>query len=389
MEKFRILSLDGGGIRGMLTAFLLVELEIELKAINSNCTLTNCFDFFAGTSTGSIIACGLANEMTATQILDFYYQYGKDIFKDLDFSGILTEVLRRIKKQDPSLPLFEENGLENVLKKPNIFPESLLFKDLLKPTLITSYDTYNREAVVFVSRGKIQQDEDTESCTPEQLEKKKLEKDKYNARYATLPVWQVCRSSSAAPVAFAGYLLKDKAYLKALTQYDDKGQNNRRGDLPKELTKTPQNPEEDCIPLIDGGVVANNPALCAIAEAIENGKPLDKIFVASFGTGQVQRRISAEEATTWGGFDWVNIHNQIPLMDVFSDGSSDVTDYTAKKLLLKGNYQRIQPVITPEISTFQADKANLDKLSKAAEFYLDDCGGRARLKELAQQIVNP
>ena len=159
------------------------------------------------------------------------------------------------------------------------------------------------------------------------------------ARYATLPVWQVCRSSSAAPVAFAGYLLKDKAYLKALTQYDNEGQNNRRGDLSKELAKIPQHPEEDCIPLIDGGVVANNPALCAIAEAIENGKPLDKIFVASFGTGQVNRRISPEEATTWGGFDWVNINNQIPLMDVFSDGSSDVTDYTAKKLLLKGNYQ--------------------------------------------------
>lgn len=68
-KYFKILSLDGGGIRGMLTATLLVTLENELKTINPEHTLTNCFDFFAGTSTGSIIACGLANGMTATQIL--------------------------------------------------------------------------------------------------------------------------------------------------------------------------------------------------------------------------------------------------------------------------------------------------------------------------------
>ncbi|MBC1189457.1 patatin-like phospholipase family protein [Microcystis aeruginosa CS-558/01A06] len=377
-KNFKILSLDGGGIRGMLTATLLVTLENELKAINPEHTLTNCFDFFAGTSTGSIIACGLANGMTATQILGFYNEHGQTIFKELDlkkFSNVWPEVWRRIKEKDPSLPLFEEEGLESVLKKPNIFPETLLFKDLPKPTLVTSYDTYNREAVIFVSQGKNAQNPD----------------DKYKARYATLPVWQVCRSSSAAPVAFAGYLLKDKAYLDALTEYErPDNERIRRGDLTKDVTKTPLSlglPQEECIPLIDGGVVANNPALCAIAEAIENGKPLDKIFVASFGTGQVNRRISAEEATTWGGFDWVNIHNQIPLMDVFSDGSSDVTDYTAKKLL-KDNYKRIQPVITSDISTFQADEANLTALSRAADHYLNHCGGKERLKKLAQQLVN-
>ena len=378
-KNFRILSLDGGGIRGMLTATLLVTLENELKAINPEYNLTNCFDFFAGTSTGSIIACGLANGMTAIQILKFYQDYGQAIFKELDlkkFSNVWPEVWRRIKEKDPSLPLFEEERLESVLKQQEIFPETLLFKDLPKPTLVTSYDTYNREAVIFVSRGTVQHNEDTTNYTSEQLDKKKLEDAKYKARYATLPVWQVCRSSSAAPVAFAGYLLKDKAYLDALTDYDRPDNDRiRRGDLIKKTTTIPQHSDEKCIPLIDGGVVANNPALCAIAEAIENGKPLDKIFVASFGTGQVNRRISAEEATTWGGFDWVNIHNQIPLMDVFSDGSSDVTDYTAKKLL-KDNYKRIQPVITSDISTFQADEANLTALSRAADHYLNHCGGK-------------
>lgn len=162
-KNFRILSLDGGGIRGMLTATLLVTLENEVKAINPEYNLTNCFDFFAGTSTGSIIACGLANGMTAIQILKFYQDYGQTIFKELDlkkFSNVWPEVWRRIKEKDPSLPLFEEERLESVLKQQEIFPETLLFKDLPKPTLVTSYDTYNREAVIFVSRGTVQHNED-------------------------------------------------------------------------------------------------------------------------------------------------------------------------------------------------------------------------------------
>ncbi len=45
-KNFSILSLDGGGIRGMLTATLLVTLENEIKAINPEYNLTNCFDFW-------------------------------------------------------------------------------------------------------------------------------------------------------------------------------------------------------------------------------------------------------------------------------------------------------------------------------------------------------
>lgn len=59
-----------------------------------------------------------------------------------------------------------------------------------------------------------------------------------------------------------------------------------------------------------------------------------------------------------------------------------------QKKLLKDNYKRIQPVITSDISTFQADEANLTALSRAADHYLNHCGGKERLKKLAQQLVN-
>jgi len=56
----RILSFDGGGIRGILTAAMLEEVEDKLKTINPDKELREYFDIIAGTSSGSIIACGVA-----------------------------------------------------------------------------------------------------------------------------------------------------------------------------------------------------------------------------------------------------------------------------------------------------------------------------------------
>ena len=348
---YKILSCDGGGIRGLLTAILLESLEAELQQLDSTATLTNRFDMFAGTSTGSIIACGLAKGMSAKTIRQFYEQEGEKIFPTMDADFWAKQALDRIRKGDASLPLFEDKNLEAVLTSPEIFPPSLLFGNLPKSTLITSYDTYNREAVVFKSTQQ---------------------------KFTTIPVWQVCRSSSAAPAAFAGYLLQDKQFLKALKEEPA----NLEGDL---LTKIP--PEG--IPLIDGGIVANNPSLCAIAEQIAEAgnRGLNEILVAAFGTGQLPRRITPKEVTTWGGLDWVDISKGIPLLDVFSDGSADAIDYISVKLL-RDNYLRYQPVLEPDTSTFQADPKNLELLRKAAKNYLNT-GGRKRLQELANKLLEP
>jgi patatin-like phospholipase/acyl hydrolase len=346
---YKILSCDGGGIRGLLTALLLESLEAELQQLDSTATLAKCFDMFAGTSTGSIIACGLAKGMSTKTIRQFYKLEGEKIFPTMDADFWTKQALNRIRKGDASLPLFDDKDLEAVLTSAEIFPPTLLFGDLPKPTLITSYDTYNREAVVFKNTRQ---------------------------KFATIPVWQICRSSSAAPVAFAGYLLQDEQFLKAIKEQAP----NFEGDL---LTKIP--PEG--IPLIDGGVVANNPALCAIAEQIaeEGSRGLNDIFVAAFGTGQLPRRITPNEVTTWGGWDWVYLFKGIPLLDVFSDGSADAIDYISGKLL-RDNYLRYQPVLEPETSTFQADPKNLELLRKAAKNYLDT-GGRERLQQLAKKLL--
>src|SRR5689334_4992718 len=56
---FRILSVDGGGIRGLIPALLLQDLEARLRKQRPNATLTDHFDLFVGTSTGGLIVLGL------------------------------------------------------------------------------------------------------------------------------------------------------------------------------------------------------------------------------------------------------------------------------------------------------------------------------------------
>lgn len=75
MERFRILSLDGGGIRGAFTASVLARLEKE-----TGLALVDHFDLITGTSTGGIIALGLALGLPAQAIRDFYRDKGPDIF---------------------------------------------------------------------------------------------------------------------------------------------------------------------------------------------------------------------------------------------------------------------------------------------------------------------
>ena len=76
-EEFRILSIDGGGIKGILPAAILVECERRFLKGGSS---ANYFDMIAGTSTGGIIALGLGAGMRADEVLQIYLQHGGEIF---------------------------------------------------------------------------------------------------------------------------------------------------------------------------------------------------------------------------------------------------------------------------------------------------------------------
>ena len=75
MSRFQILSLIGGGIRGAFITSFLKELEDKLGR-----RIADSFDLIAGTSTGGIVAAGLAAGLTAADMQDFYVRYGAGIF---------------------------------------------------------------------------------------------------------------------------------------------------------------------------------------------------------------------------------------------------------------------------------------------------------------------
>jgi len=122
-DRFQILSLDGGGLRGMYTAAVLARLEEDLGI-----RIVDHFDLIAGTSTGGIIALGLGLGMTPREILEFYAAHGPRIFRDR--TGLRS--LRRISRTKYSAePL--RSALEEILG-------DRLFGHSTKRLLITSYD---------------------------------------------------------------------------------------------------------------------------------------------------------------------------------------------------------------------------------------------------------
>ena len=134
IKKFKILSIDGGGVRGVYPAHILDCMERRLDI-----SLFDSFDLIAGTSTGAIIAAGIASGIPAAKIVDLYKEHSKDIFKPKKFSNRYSFLTRSVYKPD---------YLQKTLQ--NVFGEITLGQ-LDKPLLIPSTDIGNGCVHVFKS----------------------------------------------------------------------------------------------------------------------------------------------------------------------------------------------------------------------------------------------
>ncbi|MGO4690106.1 patatin-like phospholipase family protein [Glaciibacter sp. 2TAF33] len=293
-RTLRILSIDGGGIRGYLPALILAE--IERRAGRPAIEL---FDVVVGTSTGGIIAIGLTAGVTVTELADFYPRYGRKIFGGSEQSEWSKRIFgtgatwseRLMGPANTIGPVFGRDerwggnarhqaaGLESVLHE--VLGEKKLSESTL-PLLVTSYDAELGLPVVFSTADAIM----------------------HPARF-DLPLRFVARATSAAPTYFA----------------------------PAELTW-------DGAPrrFIDGGVWANNPAAMAITESIKltSGAKLtgDSIFLVSLGTG-----MSAATPSFAGEASW---------LAAFSDVAKMATSITGSDILasraLGDSYARLQVI---------------------------------------------
>jgi uncharacterized protein len=131
-ERFQVLSLDGGGLRGMFSAAVLARLEDDLQV-----RITDHFDLIAGTSTGGIIAIGLGLGLRPREIVEFYAEHGPRIFRDRS----RTRGLRRlVRAKYPSQPL--RDALTQILGQRR-------FGESTKRLVITSYNLAEDDVYLF------------------------------------------------------------------------------------------------------------------------------------------------------------------------------------------------------------------------------------------------
>ncbi len=139
----KILSIDGGGIRGIIPAAILSEIERRTAKPTAH-----LFDLIAGTSTGGILALALCKnggngnpQYSATQLIDLYSTRGNEIFSRSLWRGV-SSVAGMLEETYPTDPL------EKVLKD---YLETDLLDSSLKPVLVSSYDIENRQPFFFKS----------------------------------------------------------------------------------------------------------------------------------------------------------------------------------------------------------------------------------------------
>jgi len=238
----RILALDGGGIRGILTLQFLQALETLIKArFGENTRLCDYFDLIGGTSTGSIIAAGLACGMTVDALQDLYKNIGASVFQPGTFSKLLPESLRgKLAPKFPAGPLQVE--LDRQLGADTTLDSDKILTGLMIMT--KRLDTGSPWPLNNGGRGK------------------------YAAQDGALRLTQIVRASTAAPTYFA----------------------------PEEISIHSRDGTVVDGAFVDGGVTPfNDPALQLLMLAALQGHGFcwptgkDRLLIVSVGTGQYRQ----------------------------------------------------------------------------------------------------
>jgi len=340
-NKIRILSLDGGGIRGIISCVILKYIEEQLQKLDHpNARIGDYFDLVAGSSTGGLLASivlypdnsGKAR-FSVQEALDLYARKGDSIFNVSFWEQIINP-----------FGLFNEKISQKNLEKQleEIFGK-LQLKDFIKPCLITSYDITARKAKFFTSHEA-------------------------RAPLENFYIKDVCRATSAAPTYF------EPAKIKSIYG------------------------QEFC--LIDGGVYANNPALCAYAEArkiafskvLNNNQKVDypsvnDMIIVSVGTGTVLKSYSYKDFENAGKIKWIS-----PLIDILLSSNVETVDYNLKKMYEtlgsrnSQNYHRLMPSLrnaSPEMD--DTSKTNIYELIQAGLFFVEQ--NQEELNLIARKLI--
>lgn len=228
----KLLALDGGGIRGIMTVEILAGIEKLLRkelGKGEKFVLADFFDFFAGTSTGAIIATCLSRGMSTDEIREFYVGSGREMF---DKAFLLRRFQYKYEDEKLAGKLQEVFGADTTLGSESL--KSLLMMVMRNATTDSPWPLSNNPYAKY-------NDKNRRDCN------------------LNLPLWQLVRASTAAPVYFPPEVINigERAHI-----------------------------------FVDGGVtVYNNPAfqqfLMATVEPYKINWPVgeEKMLLVSIGTG--------------------------------------------------------------------------------------------------------
>jgi uncharacterized protein len=248
-ERVNILSMDGGGIRGVIPMLVLEKIEaVTGKAVSE------LFDLIAGTSTGAMIGMLMSvprddgrPRWTAHESVNFFAERGRQLF---------PRSPRHLLRAGEGLleEKYEASGIEKFAEE--LYGERML-SEALTEVIVSGYSLEERKPIFF-KRAKARRD----------------------PRY-DLPMRSVARAATAAPTYFS----------PARIEIGDQG---------------------DYLAVVDGGVFSNNPAMSAYVEA-RRLWPEAEISVLSLGTGELTNRIPYDSAKHWGAAKWARPLLQITL----------------------------------------------------------------------------
>ena len=302
----KILAIDGGGIRGIIPALVLSEIEKRTRK-----PISQLFDLIAGTSTGGLLALGLTKpsaegkpEFSAQDMVKLYEDNGREIFSRTCWYRITSLGFLADYKYPP-------DGMKKVYAR---YFGTARLKEALCNLLITAYEIEIRTPFFFRSSRA-----------------RKLPGYDYTLQ-------EVAFAATAAPTYFCPY----KLTIEGGSEY---------------------------YALIDGGVYANNPGMCAYAE-VSNTRPGEDILMLSLGTGEQKTPLPYDDAEKWGLAGWAR-----PLMNIVFDGVSDTVDYQLRLLLPSkpdgSRYYRLQPEMKRDTEMDDASPENIRRLKMRARILIE------------------
>jgi patatin-like phospholipase/acyl hydrolase len=295
----KVLCIDGGGIRGLIPALVLAEIEQRTGR-----RIAELVDLVAGTSTGGILACGLTRPgpdgrplYSAQELAGIYVEEGPRIFH--------RSLLKRIFSVDGWVDeRYDDDGLDAALAR---YLGEATLSQALADVLVTAYEISDRLAFFFRSARA-----------------------RSDPAY-DFPLVQVARATGAAPSYFEPAEATDVAGARTY-------------------------------PLVDGGVFAVNPSMCALADVTAAGRADELRLMLSLGTGDHTRSYSFEQTRSWGQLEWAR-----PVLDMVFDGVADTTDFEAATLM-GDRYVRLQTELNIASDDLDdASESNLAALRREAE----------------------